>query len=115
MSFRDLIQLVEICWVESALDRLSRFTALRKEFHGSRLAVAILVGLEKSVRAALTAAGKKRGFSADKVIGIGVDTTGSSPIPVDARNVPLALDKPIPYAKAVDMSFVRKAHAKFKS
>jgi sulfonate transport system substrate-binding protein len=29
--------------------------------------------------------------------------------------VPLALDKPIPYAKAVDMSFVRKAHAKFKS
>jgi hypothetical protein len=29
--------------------------------------------------------------------------------------VPTAVDKPIPYAKAVDMSFVRKAHAKFKS
>ena len=28
--------------------------------------------------------------------------------------VPLAVDKPIPYAKAVDMSFVRKAHAKYK-
>ena len=29
--------------------------------------------------------------------------------------VPLALDKPIPYAKAVDMSFVKKAQAKYKS
>ena len=29
--------------------------------------------------------------------------------------VPTAIDKPIPYAKAVDMSFVRKAHAKYKS
>ncbi len=52
-----------------------------------------LVGLEKSVRDALAAAKRTRGFSADKVIGLGVDTTGSSPIPVDARNVPLALDK----------------------
>ena len=26
-----------------------------------------------------------------------------------------ALDKPIPYAQAVDMRFVRKAQAKFKS
>jgi L-ribulokinase len=52
-----------------------------------------LIGLEKSVRGALAAAKKKRGFSADKVIGIGVDTTGSSPIPVDAQNVPLALHK----------------------
>ena len=29
--------------------------------------------------------------------------------------VPLAVDKPIPFAKAVDMSFVKKAQAKFKS
>src|SRR6187402_332080 len=50
-----------------------------------------LLGLEKSVRAALAAAKKKRGFSPAKVIGIGVDTTGSSPIPVDAANRPLAL------------------------
>jgi hypothetical protein len=28
--------------------------------------------------------------------------------------VPLALDKPIPYATAVDMSFVKKAQAKYK-
>ncbi len=52
-----------------------------------------LLGLEKSVKAALAAAKKSRGFSADKIIGIGVDTTGSSPIPVDAANRPLALDK----------------------
>jgi hypothetical protein len=29
--------------------------------------------------------------------------------------VPLAVDKPIPYAKTVDMAFVKKARAKFKS
>jgi len=52
-----------------------------------------LVGLEQSVKAALAAAKRKRGFSADKIIGIGVDTTGSSPIPVDAQNRPLALDR----------------------
>ncbi len=52
-----------------------------------------LFGLEKSVKGALAAAKKKRGFDAAKVIGLGVDTTGSSPIPVDAKNVPLALDK----------------------
>jgi hypothetical protein len=29
--------------------------------------------------------------------------------------VPLAADRPIPYAKAVEMAFVKKARAKFKS
>jgi L-ribulokinase len=52
-----------------------------------------LFGLEKSARAAIAAAKKKRGFSPDQIIAIGVDTTGSSPIPVDAQNRPLALDK----------------------
>ncbi|ACB74668.1 ribulokinase [Opitutus terrae] len=52
-----------------------------------------LFGLEKAVKAALVQARKQRGFSADQIIGIGVDTTGSSPIPVDANNVPLALAK----------------------
>jgi L-ribulokinase len=51
-----------------------------------------LFGLEKSVRAALAAASRKRGFAPGKIVGIGVDTTGSSPIPVDAANRPLALD-----------------------
>ncbi len=52
-----------------------------------------LVGLEQSVKAALAAAKKKRGFTADKIVAIGVDTTGSSPLPVDAANRPLAADK----------------------
>ncbi|HTL69607.1 MAG TPA: ribulokinase [Lacunisphaera sp.] len=50
-----------------------------------------LFGLEKSVRGVLASARKVRGFTPAQVVGIGVDTTGSSPIPVDARNVPLAL------------------------
>ncbi len=52
-----------------------------------------LTGLEKSVKGALAQAKKIRGFAPEHIIGIGVDTTGSSPIPVDRRNVPLALDK----------------------
>ena len=52
-----------------------------------------LYGLEKSVRAAVTQAKKKKGFTTAKIIGLGVDTTGSSPIPVDAQNVPLAFSK----------------------
>ena len=51
-----------------------------------------LFGLEKSVKGAIAAAKRTRGFEPAKIIGIGVDTTGSSPIPVDARNVPLALN-----------------------
>ncbi len=49
--------------------------------------------LEASVRIALSAASKLDGFDVNEVIGIGVDTTGSSPIPVDASNKPLALDE----------------------
>jgi L-ribulokinase len=51
-----------------------------------------LEGLEASVRGALAAASGEPGFSADRVIGIGTETTGSTPLPVDARNRPLALD-----------------------
>ena len=50
-----------------------------------------LHGLEKSVKAALAQAKKQPGFDAKRVIGLGVDTTGSSPIPVDKNNVPLAM------------------------
>jgi len=52
-----------------------------------------LFGLEKSVRGALAQAKQQPGFSATKVIGLGVDTTGSSPIPVDAQNRALAFDR----------------------
>lgn len=52
-----------------------------------------LLGLELSVKGALGQALKNPQFSVERLIGIGVDTTGSSPIPVDAKNVPLALDE----------------------
>ena len=51
-----------------------------------------LTGLRAAVPAALRAAEADPRFSRDLVIGIGVDTTGSTPMPVDARGRPLALD-----------------------
>ena len=50
-----------------------------------------LFGLEESIRGALAEAGRKPDFDPSKVVGIGLDSTGSSPIPVDAQNRPLAL------------------------
>src|SRR6266699_3770238 len=41
-----------------------------------------LFGLQNSVRGALEQASKDQAFSPDQVIGIGVDTTGSSPLPL---------------------------------
>lgn len=51
-----------------------------------------LEGLSTSVRGALEMADAAARFSRNRVIGIGVDTTGSTPLPVDADNRPLALD-----------------------
>ncbi len=49
------------------------------------------VALTKCVRSALRAAGSVRGFDKERIVGIGVDTTASTPIPVDAACQPLAL------------------------
>ncbi|MCJ7543745.1 MAG: ribulokinase [Phycisphaerae bacterium] len=53
-----------------------------------------VTGTEQSIRSALSRARRavKRFRTAD-VIGIGVDTTGSTPLPVDASGRPLAFDK----------------------
>ncbi len=48
-------------------------------------------GFYRSVRGAVRAAAKTSGFRPEQVIGIGVDTTGSTPIPVDRDGMPLAL------------------------
>ena len=54
-----------------------------------------LKGLEVSVREAISEAKKgETRFEASKVIGIGIDTTGSTPLPVDQEGTPLCFKNP---------------------
>ena len=53
-----------------------------------------LKGAEITIKEALASArAAVHGFSPSQVVGIGVDTTGSTPLPVDADGQPLAFDK----------------------
>ncbi|MEJ2054355.1 MAG: ribulokinase [Calditrichaceae bacterium] len=52
-----------------------------------------IAGIEITIKEALKKAKKSEsGFSAENIIGIGVDTTGSSPMPVDKNGQPLCFD-----------------------
>lgn len=51
-----------------------------------------LEALREATLGALSVADGQEGFSRDRVIGIGVDTTGSTPMPADANARPLALE-----------------------
>lgn len=64
-----------------------------KDPHLARQNPADYIGsLGQSISRALDAAAATEGFDRAKVVGIGVDTTGSTPIPIDARARPLAIN-----------------------
>ncbi len=48
-----------------------------------------VTGYQRAVQAAVRMAARRRGFKPDRIVGIGVDTTGSTPLPVDADGRPL--------------------------
>ena len=67
-------------------------------------------GAEITIKQSLAAARKNvRGFSADQIIGIGVDTTGSTPLPVDKDGQPLAFQKKFVNSPAA-MAWLWKDH-----
>ncbi len=67
-------------------------------------------GAEVSVKKAIAQAQKSvRGFKPDQIIGIGVDTTGSTPMPVDKDGTPLAFQKKFS-ANPAAMAWLWKDH-----
>ena len=64
-----------------------------KDPHLARQNPADYIGaLGHAVSGALAQAATTPGFARERVIGIGADTTGSTPLPIDAKARPLALD-----------------------
>jgi L-ribulokinase len=64
-----------------------------KDPHLARQNPADYIGaLGQAVSGALAHAERSPGFRRDRVIGIGADTTGSTPLPIDAKARPLAID-----------------------
>jgi len=69
-----------------------------------------LTGAETTIREALAAAAKNvPGFLPAQVIGLGVDTTGSTPLPVDKQGQPLAFSKKFT-ANPAAMAWLWKDH-----
>ena len=52
-----------------------------------------LEGIEKTIAGVLVHASARADFSIDRVIGIGIDTTGSTPMPVDSSGQSLTADR----------------------
>jgi len=67
------------------------------------------ISMEKVVKDVLKKAEKNKRFSPEKIIGIGVDTTGSTPLPVDEKLIPLAFYKEFKNNKNA-MAYLWKDH-----
>ena len=71
-----------------------------------------LTAMTKCTQAAIKAAGKVKGFSAKQIIGIGVDATASTPLPVDEKGLPLCRQKR--FARNINaLAWLWKDHTSF--